>query len=191
MERIDEAPLAEPGIQVREGDYLLAVNGVPLKAPQNVYAAFEGTAGKQTRIKVGASPGDAAARDFIDKPVPNENALRYVAWVTRTARSGQSHRRRIAYIHVPDTAVSGMREFTRQYYPQIDKSGIIVDERWNGGGFIPDFSSSGCDAPRGCAGRRATATGSRRRAARSTVRNASSSTSMRARAAMRSPTTSG
>jgi len=135
-----EAPLAEPGIDVREGDYLLAVNDVPVKAPRNLYAAFEGTAGKQTRIKVGASPGDASARTFIVKPIPNENALRYVAWVSANREKvAKATGGRVAYIHVPDTAISGMREFTRQYYPQVEKSGIIVDERWNGGGFIPDF----------------------------------------------------
>jgi tricorn protease len=134
------APLAEPGIDVREGDYLLEVNDVPLKAPRNLYAAFEGTAGKQTRIKVGASPGDLAARTVTVNPVPSESALRYVAWVSANREKVQKATGgRVAYIHVPDTAIGGMREFTRQYYPQVDKSGIIVDERWNGGGFIPDF----------------------------------------------------
>jgi len=113
---------------------------VPLKSPRNLYAAFEGTAGKQTRIKVGASPGDSAARTFVVTPVPNESALRYVAWVSANREKvSKATGGRVAYIHVPDTAISGMREFTRQYYPQVDKTGIIVDERWNGGGFIPDF----------------------------------------------------
>jgi tricorn protease len=134
------APLGEPGIHVREGDYLLAVNDAPLKAPDNLYAAFTGTVGKQTRIKVGSSATDPAPQTFIVVPVQNENALRYVAWVTANREKvAKATDGRVAYIHVPDTAVSGMREFTRQYYPQVDKSGIIVDERWNGGGFIPDF----------------------------------------------------
>ena len=134
------APLGEPGLGVREGDYLLAVNDVPLKAPRNLYAAFEGTVGKQTRIKIGAKPDDPAPRTITVVPVLNENALRYVAWVSANREKvSKATGGRVAYIHVPDTAVSGMREFTRQYYPQVDKSGIIVDERWNSGGFIPDF----------------------------------------------------
>ncbi len=135
-----DAPLAEPGIDVKEGEYLLAVNDVPLKSPRNVYAAFEGTAGKQTRIKVGASATDAKARTLVVKPVGSENALRYVAWVSANREKvSKATNGRVAYIHVPDTQISGMREFTRQYYPQTDKTGIIVDERWNSGGFIPDF----------------------------------------------------
>jgi tricorn protease len=134
------APLGEPGIDVREGDYLLEVNGTPVKAPRNVLAAFEGTTGKQTRIKVGSSPKDPSPRTFTVKPVQSENALRYVAWVSANREKvSKATDGRVAYIHVPDTAVAGMREFTRQYYPQVDKSGIIVDERWNSGGFIPDF----------------------------------------------------
>ncbi len=134
------APLADPGIDVREGDYLLAVNDVALLAPRNLYAAFEGTAGKQTRIRVARSLEDSAPRTFVVTPVPNESSLRYVAWVSSNREKvAKATGGRVAYIHVPDTAISGMREFTRQYYPQVDKSGIIVDERWNGGGFIPDF----------------------------------------------------
>ena len=134
------APLGEPGIDVREGDYLLAVNNTPVKSPSNLYAAFEGTAGKQTRIKVGSSPTDSAPRTFVVVPAQNENALRYVAWVSANRETvAKATGGRVAYIHVPDTAIAGMREFTRQYYPQVDKTGIIVDERWNGGGFIPDF----------------------------------------------------
>jgi tricorn protease len=134
------APLGEPGVDVKPGDYLLTVNDVPLKAGVNLYAAFEGTVGKMTRIKVGSGASDAGARTYTVKPVPNENALRYVAWVSANREKvSKATGGRVAYIHVPDTAVSGMREFTRQYYPQVDKTGIIVDERWNSGGFIPDF----------------------------------------------------
>lgn len=134
------APLGEPGINVREGDLLLEVNGRPVRAPENVYAAFTGTTGKQTTIKVGASANDPKARTYTVKPVANEASLRYVAWVrgnydkVQAATGG-----RVGYIHVPNTAVEGMQEFTKGYYPQVHKDGMIVDERFNGGGFIPDF----------------------------------------------------
>ncbi|HVP38366.1 MAG TPA: S41 family peptidase [Candidatus Saccharimonadales bacterium] len=135
-----EAPLGEPGILVKEGDYLLSVNGLPLRAPQNVYAAFIGTADKQTRITVGSSPGDASPRTYTVKPIADESSLRYVAWVNGNRRKvEQATGGRIAYIHVPNTAIEGIQEFSKQYYPQIDKDGIIVDERFNAGGFIPDF----------------------------------------------------
>ncbi len=134
------APLGEPGIAVKEGDYLLSVNGRPLRTSENLYAAFVGTAGKQTTITVGGSPDDPNARAYTVKPIPNEMMLRYVAWVAdNRERVSRATGGRIAYIHVPNTATWGIQEFTRQYYPQVHKEGIIVDERFNGGGFIPDF----------------------------------------------------
>jgi tricorn protease len=127
-------------VDVREGDYLLEVNGLPVRKSENLYAAFTGTAGKQTVIKVGSKADDPQARTFTVKPIPSESALRYVAWVSdNRAKVEKATGGRVAYIHVPDTAIGGIREFSRQYYPQVDKEGIIVDERFNGGGFIPDF----------------------------------------------------
>lgn len=135
-----EAPLGQPGLRVREGEYLLEVNGRAVRAPQNVYAAFIGTAGKLTTIKVGASASDPKARTITVKPVANEASLRYVAWVRANFDKVQKATNgRIAYIHVPNTAVGGMQEFSKGFYPQVDREGIIVDERFNGGGFIPDF----------------------------------------------------
>ncbi len=135
-----EAPLGMPGIGVKEGDYLLEVNDRPVRASQNVFAAFEGTAGKQTRIKVGRSPGDPKARTYTVKPVASEGTLRYTAWVDgNREKVAKATGGRIAYIHVPNTATQGIQEFSKQYYPQTDRQGIIVDERFNGGGFIPDF----------------------------------------------------
>ena len=134
------APLGEPGIDVREGDYLLTVNGRPVKAPLNLFAAFEGTSGMQTVITVGSSPNDAKPRTFTVKPLGSESSLRYTTWVHGNRdKVDKATGGRIAYIHVPNTATAGMQEFTKQYYPQVDKEGIIVDERYNGGGFIPDF----------------------------------------------------
>ena len=135
-----EAPLGMPGINVKEGDYLLAVNERPVRSPENVFAAFTGTTGKQTRIKVGSSPNDPKPRTYMVKPVASEATLRYTAWVdANREKVAKATGGRIAYIHVPNTATAGIQEFTKQYYPQADKQGIIVDERFNGGGFIPDF----------------------------------------------------
>lgn len=134
------APLAEPGVDVREGDHLLSVDRRPVRAPLNVHAAFEGTSGRQTRITVGGSPDDPEARTYTVKPVGSETSLRYNAWVAANrAKVDEATGGRVAYVHVPDTAISGIQEFTRQFFPQVGKEGIIVDERFNGGGFIPDF----------------------------------------------------
>jgi len=135
-----EAPLGMPGIGVKEGDYLLAVNGRPLKSPENLYAAFVGTTGKQTRITVGSTPADPKPRTYAVKPVASEASLRYTAWVNANREKvAKATGGRIAYIHVPNTATEGIQEFTKQYYPQVDKQGIIVDERYNAGGNDPYF----------------------------------------------------
>jgi tricorn protease len=134
------APLAAPGVAVREGDYLLSVNGVPVHAPENVFAAFVGTQDKQTRITVGSAPNDPKPRTYTVEPIADEATLRYTAWVgANRDRVARATGGKIAYIHVPDTALDGIEEFSKQYYPQVDREGIIVDERFNSGGFIPDF----------------------------------------------------
>ena len=134
------APLGQPGIAVHEGDYLVAVNGEPVKAPENLYAAFEGTANQLTRITVSSAASGANPRTLTVKPIADDNSLRYRAWVRHNRELvAKATGGRVAYIHVPNTATAGIQEFTRQYYPQVDKDGIIVDERFNGGGFIPDF----------------------------------------------------
>ncbi len=135
-----DAPLGAPGVNVREGDLLIAVNGRPVRAPENLYAAFTGTTGKITTITVGSSAKDPKARTFTVKPIAGEQLLRYTAWVdANREKVWKATDGRIAYIHVPNTATWGVQEFTKQYYPQVDKQGIIVDDRFNGGGFIPDF----------------------------------------------------
>src|SRR5262249_17422057 len=134
------APLGEPGIDVREGDYLLTVNGRPVKAPLNVYAAFIGTDNNQTVITVGPTPDDSKPRSFTVNPVPGEGPLRYTAWVNgNREKVAKATGGKVGYIHVPNTQLAGIQEFTKQYYPQVDRQGLIVDERFNGGGFIPDF----------------------------------------------------
>ena len=134
------APLGEPGLAVRDGDFLLAVNGRPVRSPMNVYEAFVGTVGKQTALKLGSSANDSKPRTVTVKPVASEASLRYTAWVAANREKvWKATGGRVAYIHVPNTAVAGIQEFSKGYYAQVDRHGIIVDERFNGGGFIPDF----------------------------------------------------
>ncbi len=134
------APLGEPGIDVQEGDLLLEVDGRAVRLPENVFAAFTGRADQLTTIKVGRSANDPKARTYTVKPIASEASLRYVAWVRGNYDAVQKATGgRVAYIHVPNTAVGGIQEFSKGFYPQVDKQGIIVDERFNAGGFIPDF----------------------------------------------------
>ena len=135
-----EAPLGVPGVGVREGDVLLSVNGIDVRAPLNVYAAFVGTVGKETRITVGRSGDDRAPRTYTVRPIADEYSLRLIDWIAgNREKVSKATQGRVAYVYVPNTATQGIQEFAKQYYPQVEKDGIIVDERFNGGGFIPDF----------------------------------------------------
>jgi tricorn protease len=135
-----QAPLAAPGIDVREGDYLLAVNGAPLKAPTNPYSLFEGTAGKQVRLRVNATPTLAGAREAVVVPVASENQLRLRDWVEGNRRRvAELSGGKLAYVYVPNTGQPGYTYFNRYYFAQQDKSGVIIDERNNGGGSAADY----------------------------------------------------
>jgi tricorn protease len=134
------SPLRTPGVEVKVGEYLLAVDGVSLRAPASVYAAFENRAGKQVRLTVGPSADGRNSRDVIVVPVDNETNLRYLDWVEGNLHYvEQKSDGRLAYVHVPDTGELGHEAFKRYFYPQSDRAGIIVDERFNGGGQIADY----------------------------------------------------
>ncbi|HEY3044498.1 MAG TPA: PDZ domain-containing protein, partial [Vicinamibacterales bacterium] len=131
------APLTQPGVNVVAGEYLLAVNGRNLTASDNVYSFFEGTAGKQVQIRVGADPSGAGARTVTVVPIPNENRLRNLAWIEDNRRKvDQMTAGRVAYVYLPDTAFGGLTNFTRYFFAQVDKQAVIVDERFNGGGAL-------------------------------------------------------
>jgi len=138
------APLTEPGVDVHEGEYLLAVDGRELTADDNLYSRFENTAGKVVEITVGekpdAHPGDEGTRTVDVVPVENEAALRNRAWVEGNLRRvDEATDGRVAYVYVPDTGALGHTYFKRYFYPQADRDAIIVDERSNGGGLVADY----------------------------------------------------
>jgi tricorn protease len=134
------SPLREPGVNVKEGEYLIAVNGNPVKTDMNPYAAFEGLAGKTVVLKINSKPSPDGAREVKVRPIGQELNLRYTAWVEgNRKRVEQATGGRVAYIHVPSTADSGITGFGRGFYSQTDKDAVIVDERYNDGGYIPDF----------------------------------------------------
>jgi len=134
------APLTQPGVNVQEGDYLIAVRGRNITASDNLYSFFQETAGKQIAIRVGPNPDGSGARDVIVVPVANEQRLRYLAWVeTNRRKVDQMSGGRLAYVHLPDTAQGGYTNFNRYYFSQLDKEGAVVDERFNGGGSAADY----------------------------------------------------
>lgn len=134
------APLTEPGVDVRVGDYLLAVNGIDLRAPTNVYAPFENTVGKSIDLTVGPDPSGNGSRTVSVVPVASEAALRNRAWVEGNLRKVDSATGgRVAYVYVPNTGGAGYDYFRRYFYPQAHKDAIIVDERFNGGGSLADY----------------------------------------------------
>lgn len=133
------APLTQPGAGVKEGEYLLAVNGRELRGEDEVFRLFEGTAGKQTVLKVGPSADGKDSREVIVVPTANERELRNLAWVDANRRAvDKLTNGRIAYIYLPDTAVQGFTRFNRYFFAQAGREGVIVDERFNGGGLLAD-----------------------------------------------------
>jgi tricorn protease len=134
------APLTQPGVNVKAGEYLLAVGGRELRASDNVYSFFENTAGKSVVIKVGLDPTGAGAREVTVTPLGNELAIRNRAWVEDNRRKvDKLTGGRVAYVYVPDTAELGYTSFNRYFFSQIGKEGVVIDERFNGGGFTPDY----------------------------------------------------
>jgi tricorn protease len=134
------APLTEPGVNVAEGDYLLAVNGRPLRPPANLYQWFEMTADRVTTLTVNSRPSPEGARTVTVTPVASEAALRHWAWVEGNRRKvHQMTGGRVAYVYLPDTAQGGYEEFNRYYFSQLDREAVIVDERFNGGGLVADY----------------------------------------------------
>ncbi len=134
------SPLAMPGVDVKVGDFLLEVNDVKVDPTVDVYAAFEGLAGKPTWITVnsGVPVADGKQRRVLVKPIANESELRYREWVANNrAFVAKASNGRIGYVHVPDTGLHGQSELVRQFMGAFDKDALIVDERWNSGGQIP------------------------------------------------------
>lgn len=132
-------PLQVAGVDVKEGDYLLAVNGIEVDTTRDVYASFVGTAGKVTAITVNASPTmDGKQREVLVKPIGNETELRYRAYIeSKRKYVEEKSGGKIGYIYVPNTGVDGQNDLYRQYFGQRGKDALIIDERWNGGGQIP------------------------------------------------------
>jgi tricorn protease len=134
------SPLTEPGVNVRAGEYLLAVSGREVRPPANLYSFFENTAGKIVEITVGPNADGAGSRVVQVVPLESEAAIRNRDWVEGNLKKVDAATGgRVAYVYVPNTAQPGYDYFKRYFYPQSHKDAVIVDERFNGGGQIADY----------------------------------------------------
>ena len=134
------APLTVPGINIVEGEYLLAVNGRELHATDNLDSFFDGLAGKQTVVRVGTKPDGSDGRDVTVVPIDSEDGLRNIDWIESNRRKvDQLSGGKVAYIYMPNTAGAGYTNFNRYFYAQLDKQAVVLDERYNEGGKIADY----------------------------------------------------
>ena len=143
-------PLSQPGVDVSVGDYILAVDGIEIDTTKDIWAAFIGLSGKPVTLTFNDVPEiNDDAREIVIKPMGGEGSLRYRAWVeSNRAHVAESTSGRVGYVHVPDTGVNGQNELFRQFYGQINTDGMIIDERWNGGGQLPNRFIELLDRPR-------------------------------------------
>lgn len=135
-----KAPLATPGLNVRQGDYILAVNGRSLGANDNIWEYLQGTADKQTTLRVASNPNGRDARNIMVKPADTEDQLRLWAWVEKNRRAvDEATDGRVGYVYLPNTAGAGFTFFNRMFFSQVDKDAMIIDERSNGGGQAANY----------------------------------------------------
>jgi tricorn protease len=135
-----KAPLVGPGIDVSTGDYLIAVNGHHLAATDDLYGAFEETAGKQTIVTVSTQASGEGGHDVTVVPIPNEFALRNDEWIDGNRKKvDELSGGKLGYIYLPDTEYGGFTNFNRYFFAAVGKQGVIVDERFNHGGQLADY----------------------------------------------------
>jgi len=133
------SPLTVAGVDVEEGDLILAVDGRSTKDVKNFYELLENTVGKTVTLLVNDEPTTDGAREQTVRPVARETNLRYLEWVqSRRETVDELSGGRIGYIHLPNTGGPGNRELRKYFYPQAHKDALVIDVRYNGGGFIPD-----------------------------------------------------
>jgi tricorn protease len=134
------APLTQPGVNVKDGEYLLAVNGTPLHATDDVYEAFDGLANRQTTITVGPNADGSGSRDVLVLPVASERAMREQEWIEGNIRKvDELSHGQVAYVYLPNTAGAGFDNFNRYFFSQTHKKAVVIDERYNQGGMIADY----------------------------------------------------
>lgn len=133
-------PLARAGVNAVAGEYILAINGRSLTAQDDLDERLEFQAGKQVKIKIGPNPTEVGSREVVVVPTGSEQALRLLAWAEDNRRKvSELSGGKLGYAWIPDTNVGGWTNFLRYYYAQTDKAGMVIDERYNGGGQADDY----------------------------------------------------
>ena len=133
------SPLDLPGVNVHDGDYILAVNGIPMNINKDPWAAFQGLAGKTVELTINDKPTIEGARKIMVETMTDESRLRLLNWIEHNRETVEKQTDgKIGYIYVQDTGIEGQNDLIRQFSAQIDKLGLIIDERFNSGGQIPD-----------------------------------------------------
>lgn len=131
------SPLTEAGVDAKEGEYIVAIDGVPTSSAKNMYAMLLGKAGVLTELSLNSKPELTGARKVIINPLESEYPLYHYNWVQNNIRKvDEASNGKIGYIYIPDMGVDGLNEFSRYFYPQLDKEGLIIDDRANGGGNV-------------------------------------------------------
>lgn len=131
------SPLTLPGVEVKEGEYIISVNGVNLKDIDDIFKTLAGTAGTVVELEVNLKPEAAGARKVYTEPIADESQLYYFSWVRENIkRVSEATNGEVGYIHIPDMGVAGLNEFVKHYYPQLGKKALIIDDRGNGGGNV-------------------------------------------------------
>jgi len=131
------SPLLDVGVNVSTGDYILAVDGCDLKDINDIYQTLIGKAGRTVELVVNSKPEMAGSRKVLVKPIADESSLYYYSWVQNNIRKvSEATNGEVGYIHIPDMGVEGLNEFVKYFYPQLNKKGLIIDDRGNGGGNV-------------------------------------------------------
>jgi tricorn protease len=142
------APLSEPGVNVAEGEYVLAVNGRTLRAPTNIYSLFEKTAERQTQVLVSPTTRMEDGRTVNVVPIASETALRHWSWVEGNRKKvDELSNGRVAYVYMSNTGLEGYAAFNRYYFSQLGREAVVLDERFNGGGSVADYVIDLLDRP--------------------------------------------
>ncbi|MDE6179584.1 MAG: PDZ domain-containing protein, partial [Phocaeicola sp.] len=131
------SPLTEPGIGVKEGDYITAIDGIPTNTVDNIYSLLAGKANVLTELSISHSASGHEARKIVIKPLDDEYPLYHYNWVQNNIKKvEEATQGRVGYIYIPDMGPDGLNEFARYFYPQLDKEALIIDDRANGGGNV-------------------------------------------------------
>lgn len=131
------SPLNMPGLDVKEGDYIVAINGIPTTTADNIYSMLVGKAGVLTELSVNSKASENGAHKIVVEPIADEYGLYHYEWVMNNIEYvNKKSGGKIGYIYIPDMSSDGLNEFARYYYPQLDKEALIIDDRANGGGNI-------------------------------------------------------